>query len=905
MTTGGVGPPGEPLVLGRPEARTTVEAVADRLTEGDVVATEVTLEPPRLPHAEDEVVPAGRGVGGGGGAHEPLDLGIGQRTTCVVGGVDRDGGGIGRVIRARALGAGGDLELGGAELLDLERMAAIARVRGIGADELQFDVGLAEIGGIRDVDREIEATERVELDGAAVDVVALGVIGPEVDLDGVGDRLEAGGAREVDAAHPTREPGRLPRLVDTAVVEDIPARLRAVGLGSPSVVPARRQHADDTIELGDQALNRAATKRVPGQPVGVGGDDGVGAEHGDRDITEGPAGEEIGGPDQQLVGVDDGVDRQGGLLDERVAGAVLPVVVAVRCELPCRFEANHDRAVGFGEGVGEVDRRLGDRVVVAVDVDLTIEHERPVGIGGLGVGVGGVEEAQVLRVLIGRDGPRRDPHAVVVDRRDAHRRIGGRRVDRDELAIEPPQVRPRRTDVELRRIVLAERLPEGVGQLTREGHLVGGAPGGCSGDLQRVAVQVDPLAGDRRIDGDHRRGEAGGVDGVVELDDEGGEWGTATAVAARGVGHLEPAEGVGAKQLGVRGDQRALRRGRSGVEGHLDGAVDRKRIGGPERDHATLEARGHGAGRVVVGFDLRRRRLANWALVAPCGEGEMIEHGRRRDDLIEGRDEDRRQWKAVGFADEGLYDRWRRGEGERHRFGQLATGDRGGAGGDLHPVLGGRRQPIGEPGLDLEAQRPRTDPPPTAFDGRRDHGGNGFGGELVERRQGHHRLAEGDAQEWSDAHVALGLEPEDLEGSTGRCGRTAWVGRRWERPLDRVAHQRWPQGFGWPVELLSVGLGHLPGGEPTEHLGHLVVGQRCALDHRRARGFPCESRSFAQPQREELRGRTRGAEGRGRTGGLARRRGRSIVSPSVVASRTGGRGERDAHTERHHPPNHP
>ncbi len=150
-----VGPPDvllEPLVA---EVGSAVEA---RLGEADVDEPLVLVEdvvgiPPRRPDAERELVPVRWVVGGRGGGDEPVDLGVTERPSGEVLGVDGDGGGLDHVVRRRRFGTGGDLVLGRPEVLDLELVAERVRLGPTRrVDERELDECAPGVAGLGDVD---------------------------------------------------------------------------------------------------------------------------------------------------------------------------------------------------------------------------------------------------------------------------------------------------------------------------------------------------------------------------------------------------------------------------------------------------------------------------------------------------------------------------------------------------------------------------------------------------------------------------------------------------------------------------------------------------------------------------------------------------------------------------------
>ena len=196
--------------------------------------------PPGLPDAERVRVPVGRLVRRLLGRHQPVDGRVGQRPAGVVLGVDGDRGRFAGEVRPARLGAGRHRELGAPELLDLE---LVHRRRLAGARERQREVhvGGAEVGAVGEVDREVEAAERIERCRSGRQLDTLRVEHLIADVGDVLDQLQAGLVRPGQPAHPAGEAHGLARPVDAAVVEHVPARLVGRRRPRPRLVPPARQ----------------------------------------------------------------------------------------------------------------------------------------------------------------------------------------------------------------------------------------------------------------------------------------------------------------------------------------------------------------------------------------------------------------------------------------------------------------------------------------------------------------------------------------------------------------------------------------------------------------------------------------------------------------------------------------
>ena len=89
--------------------------------------------------------------------------------------VDGDGRRFDDVVRGGRLGAGRHLVVGGPEVLDLELVPEAVVATG---DALhgEIDEGLAGVGSLGELDRDVEAAERVQFGRSAPEFVALRVV---------------------------------------------------------------------------------------------------------------------------------------------------------------------------------------------------------------------------------------------------------------------------------------------------------------------------------------------------------------------------------------------------------------------------------------------------------------------------------------------------------------------------------------------------------------------------------------------------------------------------------------------------------------------------------------------------------------------------------------------------------
>ena len=827
-----VGATGELLVAGRRTEAVEALVAGVRLLVHDVAPTEAAVVvpvPPRGPDAELEVVTVRRRVGGLARRDEPTDLGVGERPAGEVLGVDGDGRRLADVVRAGRFGARRHLVLGCAEVLDLEPVAGSGQ--GARAREFHVDVGGARVRLLGDVDREVEAAECVERHRAGRELVALRVVRPIVDRGLAGDHLELGIG--VEFTHESGDPHGLARSVDATVVDDVPATVVRLRLTRPTLEPSGGEHGGAVTGRRHESGDAGSRQLDPSEAVGVGGDRLATTEQLDRRVADGFAGRQVGGPDQQFLVGHEGVDAERRRLDPGDDRLVLPVLVRLRRDGWIRPGTNDDGAGRLGDGLGEIDDRLGDLVRGRVDLDGRVEDDGPVRIGRLGIAEERVAVLHVLAVLLGRHAPRRDVEALVVhagvgDAGGIDERIGG-----DEVTIRPGEERERFTDPELIGERVTERLAEHVDDLGGDRHGVGGVAGGRAADDHGGAARFGAEPGHGRVDAHDGGIERLGVERVAELDDERRERAT---VAVSALAAHDGQWRVGTTALAEpAAEARPFERGDVGSDRERHGGVGLERRGGDEGDGTVRERLVDGPPSVVVRLDLLVGRETERTDVTRVEAGDR-EDRVRVDALVERRDEDRVERHRVAEAGHAAHARGGCGERVADVVGELGTVRRGGPGRHRDRVLGRRGESV-DPrlrvGHDLESQRACSDPAPASVDSGRHLDRDVGGVELVEGGQWNHGLVEGQGEERSDVHLAVGLEPDDLERAVGDGVRhRRSVGRRRERSVDGLTDQRGAERLGRTVELLRVVVRNLPGRQTVEHRLHLVGCQRRSVGER-------------------------------------------------------------------------
>ncbi len=810
--------------------RADVEAAVDGDIAGEAgLEDRLTEPPPRLPDPERVVVPTGRVVVAGGRRDGPGHVGVGERAAGEVLGVDGDDRGVGREVRGGRFVPRRHVELGDAELLDLDAVPRAELLVG-GVPDPEIDPGFAEVGSLGDVEGEVEPAELVDLCRALGDHLALGVEGAEVDrvVAGVERQLGVGRCREV--AEPPGEADSVARAVNALTVEHVPAQLVPPRLSFPPLIPVGREQRRVSSGAADQAAHVARVERHRGQSVGVGGDRRSLSEHLDVDATDGFAGRQVGAPDEDLRAGDDRIEAEPGSLHHRDGGAVAPVVVILLPELEGRRDPHDEHLPALVERRRQVDVGLDVALAVAVHVDHLVEHLGPVGNRRGEVAVGVVEVLEELRILLWRHRPCLRPDRRMVDGRDGRRRllVGG--IERDEGAIEPDQGRRRGSHVDLDVDRCAERLPVHVADPGAERHRVGRVAAARAADLQARVDDVDVGARQRGGDVDQRVGEDRRIEWVVEPEVPRHARLAVAFPPALDVVDAERGEGPHRVGRGVRGGSIALERRRARTDDQLDRGVGREGGGGPHRHPATFERLVAERRDLWVVRDLLVGGEPQRHLTPVRDEPHRGEHGGRVDQLVEADEPHRFERQRVVLGCERLHGRRRCGELPGHRFHQLATREGGGAGRDRHREVGRLGQAIDAPRrVDLEAQRARPDPAPPAVDRRRQLDGDVERVELLERADGHHRLVERDAEERCELDVALRLESQHLERPRRDFGRWILAGRG-ERLGERVADDRWRQRLGREVDDETLVARHRPLGQPGEDRSDLVLAQRESFD---------------------------------------------------------------------------
>ncbi len=144
--------------------------------------------------------------------------------------------------------------------------------------------------------------------------------------------------------------------------------------------------------------------------------------------------------------------------------------------------------------------------------------------GGLDVQVGALVILQIAFeiVPIGRlDGVDLHVQAVVVHDVERENRFFGSRIEGDKVAIRPGQEGFGGADLESEHFVPAKFLSENILDLRAHRDPVGGAAFGGAADADGIAQDIDRYTGDLRLDLQHALVVGFGIQGVVELDEEG------------------------------------------------------------------------------------------------------------------------------------------------------------------------------------------------------------------------------------------------------------------------------------------------------------------------------------------------------------------------------------------------
>jgi hypothetical protein len=539
--------------------------------------------PPRAPAAEGEVVVTWRAVAARRGGDGPVGLGVGERAAGEVLRGDGEVGVAADEVRALA-GAGLDLVLGPAKLLDLDGVAALLALHRAG-DHLELELGVAEVRGLRQGQRQVEAAEGVDRARAGQQLVALAVVQGVADrLRGLGRQVEAAAQAGAARAQPALDPRGLAGAVHLAVVEDVPEQLGGERRATPAALVVHAVPAADllgqegpVLALGrEQHAVALGGQGEVGEAVGAGGRLDAAGEQLQLHAGERGAVGEAGGEGDEALVVGEGVEADAGRLGPADDLLLLPRLL----RRPGRLDDDDRVAEAAGEGGAQVDQGLAEGVGVGRDGDDALEHGLAGRRGGAAqaVLVAHPQEAQIS-VPVGR-GDGVDAHAQLLVAGAEHREpaVGGG-VEDGEQAELGLQGGGCGTDVEFVLDHRAELLAVDVAQGRVDAHGVAGAGLGGAGDVQLVAGGDDLHAGDRGLDVDPRLREFAGVDLVGEGEAQRGA-GRAHGLtpAAHGRDELERAEGVKLELLRRGGLARALGGGQAGGEHDGDLAIGWQRL---------------------------------------------------------------------------------------------------------------------------------------------------------------------------------------------------------------------------------------------------------------------------------------------------------------------------------------
>ena len=814
---------------------------------GVVAAAAAAVPPPGAPRPELVVGAVGGLVARGGGVDVPLDRGVGQAAAGVVGGVHADRG---LVAQHEGAGLGGraDLELGPAELLDLDGVVVAGADHVASVLGLQGEPGGAEVDVPGQLQGHVEAAEGRDLHVAAGQVVAARAAQAPLDARRQGlESLDVAALAGLQAPHPALDPHLLAGLVQAAVVERVPAHLvvlldlaparvvvpPAGGLGQHGQVVAqgRHEHLGSRRVLGELGAGQAVA--IGRAHRGLVGDD---LQLGALDAR---AVGELGDPGHDLLVVGERGQAHLGDLDPREDLLAAPAILG----LLGRLDPQQELAGPTLQVRAQVDGGLVEGVLLTLDLDL--------GVQDLHAGHG----AGLVRVVVVRAPPvaPRAPQGRI-DAVDAHLDlvvVGGEhrearrpgRVEGDHLLAGPEQGLLGRPHLELQCLGLAEGLAELVGQRRGQGHGVGGAPGLDAGEGQRRAGLLDQQAGHGRLDADLRGVEGGLVQRVVELDVPRRRGRAVVVPRAVVVGDLERIVGLEGLELVRRGGARAL----GGRRATLDRDGDRRGLGQHrlrlERDPAPLlgpldQGRDHGIRRDLFLGGLAQ---ADGLAAAAGGQLHVLDQGLRVDALVEAQEHHRLEGMGTVLGVDRAQAQRRGGEGEVRCIGQGVTVGRLGAGGHLDGVLGGH----GEPRVGLEHQGAGAEPAPVALGLRRQlhrHGLRrlGLGGHR------HHGLVEGQAQVRGQVDLTLGGVAQDGQDTgLARVHDGGALDRR-ERHVDGLAGQRWRQGTLAQGECHPVAGLHLQRGDPGQDLVRPRRRQLLARGHGQGRGLGRRGAHLAQ-----------------------------------------------------------
>ena len=407
-----------------------------------VAAAIAVAEPPGCPLAEDEVRPVGRVVGGRRCADRPRRVGAGQRAAGVVLCRHGDDGVIAQVVGAGRFVARRHLELGAAELLDLEAVVVGAIGRRVARRKLHARI--AQVAVLRQREGHVEAAQFAHIGGTGCNLVALRVHDRVIDR-GARHAIQRHVTRGAgaDRTHPALDVHLFAGAVHLAVVEDEPARLVAALTLLPAVivpvVGGLWQESHVIAQTCHQLVVGRAGQGDARHAVGVGGGLRAAGLQCQFDAGQGSAGVQRRGPGDHVALVGDGVETDvGGLhpaLDDR-----LVAVGEDQFEQRRRCVDDDDGvAVASAQRRGQVDVGLGECIFLAVDADRRVEHfvaRRPaVGVAEVFTQVG-----EIGRPVVGRDGIGAHAQLGHVHRVDGEGRYACRGVERGKRLARSGQI---------------------------------------------------------------------------------------------------------------------------------------------------------------------------------------------------------------------------------------------------------------------------------------------------------------------------------------------------------------------------------------------------------------------------------------------------------------------------------
>ncbi len=310
--------------------------------------------------------------------------------------------------------------------------------------------------------------------------------------------------------------------------------------------------------------------------------------------------------------------------------------------------------------------------------------------------------------------------------------------------------------------------------------------------------------------------------------------------------------GVEAEGLRLLREQRPFGRGGTRPDLDGDGAVQRHWFLGAESQPASFLGPLDQPAYILVRLDLVLLGQAQGQHPPSCAHPDGLQHRGGINALVEGDEEQGvRRLGGIGRVSEGHLGR-RGAEGPLDRLAQFPAGYRAGARRHGDPVHGRLGKAVDQVRVIFKGQVFGANPAPPAgqvgFELHRYIGG----GQVAQRRQGNHRLVEGQVDERGQRDLPFRAVTEHLQRALLHLLRRRGIGRRGERLEDRLSGARRGDGVLGELKIDLVIRLHGDFRQARQHLLELRFRQRRARHLRQGLSLLRFSPTFAQADEELL-----------------------------------------------------